>query len=362
MREVIATGKTVEEATEKGCAELGHSRDDVSVEILEMPVKKLFKTLPAKVRVTVDEEEEMDLSTIEKPAPATQQESKKEVPKAKKIEEAPKKQPAAKGRVLPSEPEVEIDLAATPHVNAAVDYLLEIFRAMGAQQVQVKAFKQGEATLFRVEGINFAEIFEVRGDSIQALSYLVDRAVNKNVDKHANEYLHVRLDIAGYRNRRETELIALAKRAGEEVSRTHRSRTLAPMNSYERLIIHTAIGEMEGLISESIGSDVERRVVIKSTADDATAGDDWKPARGGNGRPPRRDNRGGRGNGRRNRNDGDRRGGGRKDFRGGEKASSTPEREYADQPRDTSTGPVVPKQRDAIDDGGELPLYGKIEL
>lgn len=363
MKEIIATGKTVEEATENGCLQLGKTRDEVSVEILEMPVRKFFKTLPAKVRVTVDEEElSLEPEALAKKPAVKPAEKKKENIAQEKTAQTANLKPQ-KSRVLPAEPIEEIDLSSAAHVNAAVNYLLEIFHAMGAEDVQVKAFKQGEATLFKAEGINFSDIFEVRGESIQALSYLVDRAVNKGVDKHADEYLHVRLDIAGYRDRRETELIALARRVGEEVNRTHRSRTLAPMNSYERLIVHTAVSEMDGLISESIGSDTERRVVIKSTADDATEGDDWKPARRDNSRSrsgagQRRDNnRGGqrrdsRSSGGQRRDNRDNRGGG----------SSTPAREYADKPRNASEGPIVPKHRDAIDDGAELPLYGKIEL
>ncbi|MEG2634345.1 MAG: Jag N-terminal domain-containing protein, partial [Oscillospiraceae bacterium] len=52
MNEIIATGKTTDEAVEKACAELGLSRDEVSVEIIDMPQRKLFGMSPAKVKVT----------------------------------------------------------------------------------------------------------------------------------------------------------------------------------------------------------------------------------------------------------------------------------------------------------------------
>ena len=67
MREVIVTGKTVEEATEKACLELGLPREEVSIEILEMPTRKLFKSTPAKVKATADEAEAPAVE--EKPAP-----------------------------------------------------------------------------------------------------------------------------------------------------------------------------------------------------------------------------------------------------------------------------------------------------
>jgi spoIIIJ-associated protein len=362
MREVIATGKTEEEATEKACVELGMSRDEVSVEILEMPVNKLFKKIPAKVRVSVDGAEAAPAPPSVKPAGGAP------LPKAT----APAAMKAAGEKtapILPEEPEVALVLEEHPQARLAAGYLQSIFDAMGAGPVQMTAYAQGDATLFRIEGEAIASKIEIRGEVIQALSYLVDRAVNAGVDKKDAGYLRVRLDVAGYRNRREGELIALANRTGKEVARTARSRTLAPMNPYERLIVHTAISKIDGVISESVGADTERRVVIKSLAPNATDGGDWKPPRAG-GRPrPGGARRSGAGGGwRRGGSDrydrsssghsGDReRGGGRY-----EKRTGTPEREYAEHPRDPEAAPVVPNQREAIRDGEDLPLYGKIEL
>lgn len=379
MREIIATGKTVEEATENACRELGLGRDEVSVEILEMPVKKLFKSLPAKVKVTAeggeDEAPAAPPKVEVKPEPQKAAPEKPAVPPVKTEKPAA---PAQPGKLLPQEPEEEIDLAANARAKAAVDYLMDIITAMGAgEDVQITAVKQGDATLLRVVGQSVGDKMEIRGETIQALSYLIDRAVNTGVDKKESEYVRIRLDISGYRNRRETELMALAERTGSEVARTKRSRTLAPMNPYERLIVHTAISKIEGITSESIGSDVERRVVVKSLAPDATEGEDWRPPRKGGDRDRNRGrNGGGRDRGDRggdrgrggNRDRGPRRdGGGNRDRsprRDGDykPQTNTPEREFADKPRDLSSGPIVPDKREAIRDGEDLPLYGKIEL
>lgn len=376
MREVIATGKTVDEAVENGCRELGLSRDAVRYEILEMPLRKLFKTLPAKVKVSSREEPQEAVSAAPKleqapaaPAAAPPKPQPKPAPlraAAPPAAPLPKREKQEKQAVLPEEPEVPINLAQDAAASRAVGYLSSIFDAMGVDNYNITAAKQGDATLLRVEGDTFGNYIQVRGEIIQALSYLTDRAVNKGIDKKEDEYMRVRLDIAGYRNRREGELISLAKRTGSEVNRTHRSRTLAPMNSYERLIIHTAISEMEGLTSESIGTDVERRVVVKSTAPDATDGEDWRPGGRGRSSGSNRDrgDRGSRPN--RSRNDRDRgqsRGGPRsgKPDRG-PRPTSTPEREYANQQRNPDKAPVVPERRDAIKDGEDLPLYGKIEF
>lgn len=370
MREVIVTGKTVEEATEAGCAQLGLSRDEVSVEILEMPVKKLFKTSPAKVRITSDDGKEEAA-----PAPAQPQMAapapvvvKPDIIVQKTEEKRPQK--AEKKTSDPQEPEVPIDLSQDSPAKTAAEYLTSIFTAMGASDVNVFAFQQGDATMLRVEGESIQGLIDTRGETLQALSYLTDRAVNKGVDKKSNDYMRVRLDVAGYRGRREGELVSLAERTAEEVNRTKRSRTLAPMNPYERLIVHTTISEIEGVRSESIGADTERRVVVKSTAPDATDGEDWRPPRkqggsGGGGRRPQGQGGGrpGSGGGPRGRKPGSGGGRGRGDNAGKwQKPNNTPEREYADKKPEPGSEPIVPQRRDAIRDGDDLPLYGKIEL
>lgn len=371
MREIIATGKTVEEATEAGCRELGLSRDDVSVEILELPVKKLFKNTPAKVRVTSQAEGE-ELATE-----APKAEAKKEEPVAT-IQETVVQAETKSSETFTVEDELEdeeipIELEEGTQAKKATDYLLSIFHAMGSQDAYVSAFRQGDATLLRVEGEDVEGLIDTRGETVQALSYLTDRAVNKGIDKKSNEYLRIRLDVAGYRSRREGELVALAERTAKEVIQANRSKTLAPMNPYERLIVHTTISKMEGVMSESKGADTERRIVIRSTAPDAQEGEDWRPPRkggnprggnrGGNNRGPQRGGRGGSGGGRPPRSGGPR-GGDRDRYqdRGDRPYSNTPQREYADKKYDPDAKPVVPKRREAIHDGEDLPLYGKIEL
>ena len=72
MREVIMTGKTVEEATELALAELGVAAEDASVEVLELPHRRFFKTRPAKVRVSVEEPEAPEKTEAPAPAPKTE--------------------------------------------------------------------------------------------------------------------------------------------------------------------------------------------------------------------------------------------------------------------------------------------------
>lgn len=85
MREVIKTGRTVEDATELALAELGVSAEEAGIEVLELPQRRLFKSIPAKVRAYVEDEE-----VPEAPAPKEEKPLPKVAPKAAESSDAPK--------------------------------------------------------------------------------------------------------------------------------------------------------------------------------------------------------------------------------------------------------------------------------
>ena len=315
IRKQEATGKTVDEARAKACALLGVQADDlnVSCEVLEMPQKTGFlglKLTPAKVCVSVEEPD----------APAA----------------------------APAEPVVE---KKTP--------------LMGVENVTFSAVQKGEATIIRLDGEKLGALIGRRGETMESLSYLASLVANRL----EGDYIKLGLDVAGYRDKRESDLTALAQRIGAKVRKTGRSFAMEPMNPYERRIIHSAISKMEGVRSESKGEGRDRRVVIYSTAPDAQTENTY-----GERRP-----RGGRGNGRRpgsSRNGGYRGGnrsehgdhnGNRGGYRGsrngasrGPRPSGVPERTYA--PRDAeNAAPVAPKRTERVDDFADF-SFGKIEL
>ena len=344
MREVIVTGKTVEEATEKACLELGLPREEVSIEILEMPTRKLFKSTPAKVKATADEAEAP--AAEEKPAPQpVKAEAKKEAPKApEKKPEAPKAEPAPVKEEAPAEEAAQdapITEAQQAKLDAAVAYLKTVFAAMGAGEVTVTTSKQGEACIIRVEGDDVGMLIGHRGETMESLSYLASLVANRL----PGEYIKLGLDVAGYRGKREKDLEALARRMGAKVARTGRSWAMDPMNPYERRIIHSTISGMEGVRSESKGEGTDRRVVIYPTDPQAATAFERE----------RRGERGGRG-GRGGKGRGDR------PRKGGERRSSVPAREFADAPRAEGAEPMAPKRTQLIDDAEGFALYGKIEL
>lgn len=332
MREIIMTGKTVEEATAAACAELGVSEADVSVEIIDLPQKKLFKQIPAKVKVTAEDAEE-------KAAEAAPQAAAE--PQAEKPAAPAEAKPAPKDDDSMEYAETELSEENKAKAEAAAAYLKEVGALMGAEGIEVNAVQCGEAVILKVSGDDSGTLIGHRGEVMAALSYLCGLVANKL----GGEYTRVNLDVNGYRAKRENNLETLAKRIGAKVAKTGRSHTLEPMNPYERRIIHAAIGQMEGVKSESTGEGINRRVVISSTSPNAQRG-----GRGGRG--------GYRGNGNGSR------GYNRGEGRGPRRESSTPRREFADAPRAAQQAPSAPVRTEKIDDtaGLDLPLYGKIEL
>ena len=373
IRKQEATGKTVDEARAKACALLGVQADDlnVSYEVLEMPQKTGFlglKTTPAKVCVSV---EEPDAPAAPAAAPAPAAEAAPEVPAAPVEEpaapvEAPAaevEQPAAEqaapaaAAAADEETEVPIVIEENAKVKAAVEYLQEVIAKMGVENVTFSAVQKGEATIIRLDGEHLGALIGRRGETMESLSYLASLVANRL----EGDYIKLGLDVAGYRDKRENDLTVLAQRIGNKVRKTGRSFAMEPMNPYERRIIHSAIGKMEGVRSESKGEGRDRRVVIYSTAPDAQTDNTYGERRPrGNGRRPGGNRNGGfrGGRGSSPRNGGPRNG--RPAGSRGPRPSSVPERTYA--PRDAETAaPVAPKRTERVDDFADF-SFGKIEL
>ena len=382
IRTQESTGKTVDEAFAKACALLGVQAEDenVSREVLEYPQKTGFlglKTTPAKVRVSVElpdapaaapakpvaEQPVETAAPVQETAPVAE-----EVPAAVAEPAAPTaeqtsaaEQPAEAAEEA-EEVEVPIVIEENAKVKAAVDYLREVITLMGVENVTFSAVQKGEATIIRLDGEKLGALIGRRGETMESLSYLASLVANRL----EGDYIKLGLDVAGYRDKRESDLTALAQRIGAKVRKTGRSFAMEPMNPYERRIIHSAISKMEGVRSESKGEGRDRRVVIYSTAPDAQTENTYgeRRGRGGNrnGRRPGGNRNGGYRGERRSENRGRNSGyrGSRSGAPRGPRSSGVPERTYA--PRDAeSAAPVAPKRTERVDDFADF-SFGKIEL
>ena len=266
IHEAIATGATVDEARANAIAELKAPKDaDVHTEILAMPTKKilgLFGGSPAKARAYYETPD----------APKAKAEAPKAAPK--KAEKAPAKaekaapkaeakaEPEAPAKVEEAKSSVEIEIASSKSIQSAVDYLTAVLKGMGVAEMSAKAFRTSddEIILELDCGEDYGIVIGRRGETLDSIPYLTRLVANKY--KTENEYARISINIGSYREKRKNTLRALAKKNSEKVLKYGRNVTFEPMNPYERRIIHTAVQEIEGVTSHSVGSDSNRRVVI----------------------------------------------------------------------------------------------------
>ncbi len=253
IKEAIGSAETVEEALENAKAELfAQLGDDIEFEIdvISQPSKKilgLFGGSLAQVRVYT---EIPDPVVKEKPA-------KRE--KAKK--ENKKKAEPSKVQSEPAEINaVDADtLEKDSPADRAVKYVKTILNALGCTDTTIKVALKENGALLILSGEGLGACIGHRGETLDAIQYLASLSANST-----KGYYKVSIDIGNYRERREKTLISLANRISTQVLRTGRSRSLEPMNPYERRIIHTAIQEIDGVSSHSVGEGDRRHIVITS--------------------------------------------------------------------------------------------------
>ena len=178
---------------------------------------------------------------------------------------------------------------------AAESYLRSVLEAMGVEDYTIDVTEKDNHCTITLDGENLGFIIGRRGETLDALQYLIGLVANRA----DNAYYRVTLDISNYREKREQSLVSLARRLGGQTARTGRRHSLEPMNPYERRIIHTTVQEMEGVISWSVGSDDRRHVIIGPSDDNPNkdkADRGERRGRGGRGRNERgnRDHRGSR--------------------------------------------------------------------
>ena len=134
--------------------------------------------------------------------------------------------------------------------------MLKVLEGLGCTELSAKvALKDGGARIL-LTGEGLGACIGHRGETLDALQYLCSMVAS------VGGYYRISLDVGNYREKRERTLTSLAGRISAQVIRTGRSRSLEPMNPYERRIIHTAVQEIEGVVSNSVGEGNRRHVVI----------------------------------------------------------------------------------------------------
>ena len=205
-RELIVSAKTVDEAREKAAAELGLSIDEIEFTVLEEGKKGFLGigATDAKVQAVY----------------------------------------TVKGAQI-----------ALEFIKKMVDDM-ELDLTVGMRN------GNNDDTVITVDGEGAGLLIGHHGETLDALQYLANLAANKKVKGEKREYAKITLDVEGYRAKREEALRALARRMAAKVVKYKKSVMLEPMNPYERRIIHSEVQSFDGVSTNSIGSENNRRIVM----------------------------------------------------------------------------------------------------
>ena len=144
----------------------------------------------------------------------------------------------------------------------AIAFVEKLLADMNIQAEMTVAEGENGETRIAINGEDAAVLIGHHGDTLDSLQYLANLAANKRVDGKKEDYVKVSIDVEGYRAKREETLRALARRMAAKVQKYKKSVMLEPMNPYERRIIHSEIQNIEGVSTNSIGSENNRKIVI----------------------------------------------------------------------------------------------------
>lgn len=203
VKEAIGIGETLFLAQQKACEELGVKEQDVSFEVVQMPVKKTLGIFGGKLA---------KVKAVFKVSPA----------------------------------------------QIAANYLKEVLTAYGIKNFTVDYEESEDGVALHVVGGNAKIAIGYRGDTLDAIQYLVGLVANAVSDS----YYRVTINISDYRERREKALVKLAENLAARVLRTGKKIELEPMTPYERKVIHMTIEGIKGVKSWSEGEDTFRHLIV----------------------------------------------------------------------------------------------------
>ena len=147
----------------------------------------------------------------------------------------------------------------------ALNFINQLVKDMGLDvNVEMKDVQGSDkdCKLIDITGEGAGALIGHHGDTLDSLQYLANLAANKRVNGVKPSYVKITVDAENYRAKREETLRSLARRMADKVLKQKRSVMLEPMNPYERRIIHSEIQSIEGVSTNSIGSENNRKIVI----------------------------------------------------------------------------------------------------
>ncbi len=266
--ERIGSGKTLEDAVAAAKALLNAPVGaDIKTEVLQTGSKGFlgFGKKDFEVKVSFDDgkrpEKAKKPTPEKKPAqqkPAQKKQVAPKKPQAPKKQEAPAK-PAQAQEAKSDQPKKEYPKSVD--LEYAKSYFLTILEGLKIVDPKIEASYADGVVTIDLDCEDYGIVIGHRGETLDSIQYLLSLVIKKST----MEYVRVVINVGNYREKRAMTLSNLAKKNAQRVLRTGRRYTFEPMNPYERRIIHTAVQEIEGVESRSIGYNQDRRVVLEPT-------------------------------------------------------------------------------------------------
>ena len=264
MEWVETTGNTLEEAKEAALDQLGVAEDDAEFEIVDEPKAGLFGRTRGEARVR---------ARVRPATPRGNQERRPRKEKGgEKLGERRESKPRGEGQERrprppredrpprePREPREKVEVDPAIVGEAAAEFLTGLVTAFGTTG-SVSVSREEDEIEVRVDGTELGLMVGPGGATLLAIQDLTRVASQRRL---GDQDTRLRIDIAGYRERRREALTRFALKVAAEVKETGSSRMLEPMTSADRKIVHDSLTEVEGITTRSEGEDPRRRVVVE---------------------------------------------------------------------------------------------------
>ena len=274
IKEITASGGSILEAKENARAALGVGElDEVQFEVIDGGTKGILGLFsrPAKVRAYIELPDPVERRQKKDRKPDGPRPERKGDNKSKRKNRPEKVRPELdfteqqskpKSEVIP-ERELKMERREVEAgEDTSFDFITTLLADIGLNaEAQLYSCEDGTRRI-AIVGEDAATLIGHHGDTLDAVQYLANLASARKNSKGERDKSRVTIDIEGYRAKREETLRALARRMAAKALRNKRSVMLEPMNAYERRIIHSEIQGIEGVSTNSIGADNNRKIVI----------------------------------------------------------------------------------------------------
>ena len=280
IKEVTATGKDVAEAKENARAALGADPlADVNFEVLHFGSRGILGIIgvkPAQVRAYIELPDQTPprrnrgegrrQDGAEKGEGSQNKQRRQRNDKKRGGNNAPAARSEKQKEVAIPETELKFErLEVSDGDDMSFDFVKRVILDMELNaEAELFLCEDGTRRIV-ISGEDAAVLIGHHGDTLDALQYLTNLASARKNANGEKDKSRVTIDIEGYRAKREATLRALARRMAAKALRNKRSVMLEPMNPYERRIIHSEIHNIEGVSTNSVGSDNNRKIVIYLT-------------------------------------------------------------------------------------------------